>query len=107
MVVVATVPPDLLTVRHKRGISLSEISNQTKIGVCYLEAIEAGAFEKLPGGIYSTSYIRQYARAIDYDEAELLGYYFRAVGPIEESTMPAPPPRRSLAEWLRVVGVLG
>ena len=32
-------------------------------------------FEKLPGGIYNTSYIRQYARAIDFDEAELLAYY--------------------------------
>lgn len=53
-----------------------EISNQTKIGVAYLEAIEQGQFGKLPGGIYSTSYIRQYARAIQCDEAHLLDCYY-------------------------------
>jgi hypothetical protein len=29
----------------------------------------------LPGGIYNTSYIRQDAKAIDFDEAELLAFY--------------------------------
>ncbi len=106
MPVNAAVPADLLTVRHKKGVSLAEISQHTKIGRHYLEAIEAGAFEKLPGGIYSTSYIRQYAQAIDYDEAELLGYYFQALGIVPESTIPPPPSRRSLAEWLRVLAGL-
>jgi cytoskeletal protein RodZ len=42
-----------------------------------LEAIERGDFRKLPGGIYNTSYIRQYARAIDYEESILLEFYHR------------------------------
>ena len=73
-------PPDLITVRRKKGVSLQDISEATKIGVNYLRAIEEGEFAKLPGGIYSTSYIRQYARAIDYDESELLEHYYRATG---------------------------
>jgi cytoskeletal protein RodZ len=73
-------PPDLITVRRKKGVSLQEISEATKIGVNYLRAIEEGEFAKLPGGIYSTSYIRQYARAIDYNESELLEHYYRATG---------------------------
>ena len=40
-----------------------------------LDAIERGLFSKLPGGIYNISYIRQYARAIECDEARLLDYY--------------------------------
>ncbi len=99
------VPADLVTVRQKKGLSLQEIAQATKIGVNYLRAIEEGEFEKLPGGIYNTSYVRQYARAIDYNEAELLGYYYRAAGIPEESTETAPQ-KRTLAEWLRVVGVL-
>lgn len=100
------VPPDLLTVRNKRGVSLHDITASTKIGLNYLQAIEEGDFARLPGGIYSTSYIRQYARAIDYDENELLQYYYRAMG-IDLSPIETPPPRRAsaLAMWLaRVFG---
>lgn len=69
----------LATIRENRGISLEQISSSTKIGVRTLEAIERGDFGKLPGGIYSTSYIRQYARAIDYDEGAILAVYDRAM----------------------------
>lgn len=72
--------PDLVTMRRKKGISLQEISEATKIGVNYLRAIEDGDFARLPGGIYSTSYIRQYARSIDCNEFELLERYYRATG---------------------------
>jgi cytoskeletal protein RodZ len=60
-------------------LSLEQIAAATKIGVRSLEAIERGDFRKLPGGIYNTSYIRQYARAIDYDESILLAYYANAM----------------------------
>ena len=65
----------LATIRRNRGMSLEQIADSTKISVRSLEAIERGEFRKLPGGIYNTSYIRQYARAIDYDESVLLAYY--------------------------------
>jgi cytoskeletal protein RodZ len=67
----------LTTIRRNRGISLEQIAESTKISIRALEAIEQGEFRKLPGGIYNTSYIRQYARAIDYDESALLAYYHR------------------------------
>jgi len=69
----------LATIRRNRGITLQQISDSTKIGVRALEAIENGEFRKLPGGIYATSYIRQYARAIDYDESEILAFYYRVI----------------------------
>jgi cytoskeletal protein RodZ len=65
----------LATVRRNRGITLQQISATTKIGVRSLEAIEMGDFRRLPGGIYATSYIRQYARAIDYPEDDILEIY--------------------------------
>ena len=67
----------LASIRRNRGISLQQISDATKIGVRSLEAIERGEFRRLPGGIYTTSYIRQYARAIDYDEGAILAIYYR------------------------------
>jgi cytoskeletal protein RodZ len=65
----------LATIRRNRGISLEQIAESTKINIRSLKAIEGGDFKKLPGGIYDTSYIRQYAKAIDFDEAELLAFY--------------------------------
>ena len=65
----------LATIRRNRGISLQQIADTTKISIRSLEAIEQGDFRKLPGGIYNTSYIKQYARAIDYDEGEILKVY--------------------------------
>jgi cytoskeletal protein RodZ len=61
--------------RREKGISLHQIATATKISVRSLQAIEDGEFKKLPGGIYTTSYIRQYARAVDVDEAELIASY--------------------------------
>jgi cytoskeleton protein RodZ len=64
--------------RQAQGITLSAIAESTKLGVRFLEAIEAGDFKRLPGGIYNTNYIKQYARAIGFDEANLLAFYHRA-----------------------------
>jgi cytoskeletal protein RodZ len=76
-------------IRRNRGISLEQISQSTKISVRCLEAIEQGDFGKLPGGIYNTSYIKQYARAIDYDESALLAVYQRAVSAADAQPGPS------------------
>jgi len=70
----------LAAIRKNRGITLEQISNITKIGIRLLQAIESCDFGKLPGGIYDTNYIRQYARVIDFDESEILAVYRRARG---------------------------
>jgi cytoskeletal protein RodZ len=67
------------TWRQQRGITLQTIAASTKLSVRILEAIEAGDFKRLPGGIYNTNYIRQYARAIEFDEADLLAFYRDAI----------------------------
>jgi cytoskeletal protein RodZ len=78
----------LATIRQNRGISLEQIAEQTKISKRSLVAIEQGDFKKLPGGIYSTSYIRQYAKAIDYDESAILAVYHRVMGIGDSSSQP-------------------
>jgi|KBSSwiStaDraftv2_1062776.scaffolds.fasta_scaffold3820848_1 cytoskeletal protein RodZ len=66
--------------RRKKALSLEQIAQTTKIGVRSLQAIESEEFKKLPGGIYSTSYIRQYAQAIEFDEAQILALYHSVIG---------------------------
>ena len=63
------------TWRRQKGISLEAIVASTKLSLRQLDAIESGEFNRLPGGIYNTSYIRQYARAIEFDETDLLAFY--------------------------------
>jgi cytoskeletal protein RodZ len=82
----------LAEIRRNRGISLEQIADSTKLGVRTLEAIERGEFRKLPGGIYNTNYIRQYARAIDYDESALLEFYHRETEVEPEAAPAAQPP---------------
>lgn len=65
----------LASLRVGIGITLEEIAQSTRIAPYYLRAIEAEEFAKLPAGVYATSYIRQYARAIGYSEAALLDEY--------------------------------
>ncbi len=63
--------------REARGISLREISEQTRISTRYLEAIETGDLKRLPGGIFNRSFIKAYAKYIGYDEQEALDAYAR------------------------------
>lgn len=98
----------LSTIRRNRGISLEQIAASTKISVRSLEAIERGEFSKLPGGIYDTSYIRQYARAIDYDESAILDVYQRALTQAAEATMQRASNGKGNHPGMRqVTGILG
>jgi cytoskeletal protein RodZ len=67
--------------RQKKGVSLEEIAERTKISLQFLRAIEAEEFGKLPGGIFSTSYLRQYASHVDLDPTELLALYSAITSP--------------------------
>ncbi len=66
--------------RQASGVSLRQIVDSTKISLRFLEAIEFEQFDKLPGGIFGTSYIRQYAQAIGMDPTPLLDLYRRKMG---------------------------
>ncbi|HEY0348663.1 MAG TPA: helix-turn-helix domain-containing protein [Pyrinomonadaceae bacterium] len=65
--------------REARGIALRDISEQTRISIRYLEAIEADDYRRLPGGIFNRSFIRAYAKFIGYDENNALEDYARTL----------------------------
>src|SRR6266404_1090794 len=65
--------------REARGIALRHISEQTRISIRYLEAIEADDYRRLPGGIFNRSFIRAYAKFIGYDEHDALEDYARTL----------------------------
>jgi cytoskeletal protein RodZ len=58
--------------RSQAGITLEQVATRTKISPASLRAIENEEFHLLPGGIFTTSYLRQYAEAVGVDPEELL-----------------------------------
>ncbi len=79
--------------RETRGIALRDISEQTRISMRYLEAIEGDDYKRLPGGIFNRSFIRAYAKFIGYDEHEAIEDYTRTLrerGEEEEDTSSKP-----------------
>jgi cytoskeletal protein RodZ len=73
----ATIGEQLRLAREGRGIPLREISDQTRISMHYLEAIETNDYKRLPGGIFNRSFVKAYARYVGYDEKEAIEGYAR------------------------------
>src|SRR2546428_12213755 len=53
--------------RERRGVTLRQIANATKISVGQLEALERNDISKLPGGIFSRAFVRSYAVEVGLD----------------------------------------
>ena len=93
---------DLPRFRKRAGISLDQIVDRTKISLRFLQAIEDERFEQLPGGIFSTSYLRQYAASIGYDEDALVTHCLRKLNPpIAIAKGPQRETKARLLDWLR------
>jgi cytoskeleton protein RodZ len=73
----ATIGEQLRLAREDRGIPLREISDQTRISVHYLEAIETNDYKRLPGGIFNRSFVKAYAKYVGYDEKDAVDGYAR------------------------------
>ncbi len=66
--------------RLRARISLDDIIAVTKISRRFLEAIEAGDYRQLPGGIIGLNYVRQYAEVVGYDSEALVDHYRKKTG---------------------------
>ena len=96
--------------RELRGVSLAEISDATKISVRSLAALEADEFDKLPGGIFTRSFLRAYAKYIGLDE-EVVMAEFQLVAPKTDQADLARmnqqrPPRSAKSSHGRLIGLL-
>jgi hypothetical protein len=87
--------------REKKGISLDDVSNVTKIGSRMLQAIEEEHFDQLPGGVFNKGFIRAYAKHLGINDQEAVTEYLeclrqeqvRAQAVWEPQARPAPEKR--------------
>src|SRR5437868_9682749 len=58
--------------RERRGISLRQIANATKISVSVLEGLERNDISRLPGGIFGRAFVRSYAVEVGLDPEAII-----------------------------------
>jgi cytoskeletal protein RodZ len=67
----------LREVRQKKGLTLADVSQNTKIRTEFLEAIENGEYNKLPSASYAQGFVRNYASFLGVPEKEALALFRR------------------------------
>jgi cytoskeleton protein RodZ len=80
--------------RLKRKLDLQGVSSELKISPRLLAAIEDENFDKLPGGVFTRSFIRQYARLLGLDEDEISNELQRLLEPQAPVPQPPQPPAK-------------
>jgi cytoskeleton protein RodZ len=67
--------------REARSLSIEDVAKRLRIRRPYLEAIEQGRFDQLPGAAYIPAFLRAYAAYLDLDAEKVLSAY-QASGPV-------------------------
>lgn len=73
---------DLRAARLARGESTADVAHQLRLREGYIEAIESGNFEVLPGVTYAIGFLRSYARYLRLDADDLIQRFKEEVSDI-------------------------
>lgn len=73
-----TIGDKLRQAREAQAITLHDIANKTNISVRFLDALEKGQVEKLPGGIFTRGFVRSYASQVGIDPDDAVRQYVAA-----------------------------
>lgn len=71
--------------REARSVTLEQISTTTHISVRLLEALESERFDILPGGVFTISFVRQYASLVGLDPEEAVSRLKQVARPVESA----------------------
>ena len=61
----------LAEARIGRNLSLAEVAQQLKLSIWQVEALEADAYDRLPGPVFVRGFVRNYARLLELDHHPL------------------------------------
>ncbi|MDZ7697008.1 MAG: DUF4115 domain-containing protein [Deltaproteobacteria bacterium] len=96
--------------REKAGLTLDQLSEQTRVRARFLDALENEAWDRLPSPGFVKGFIRNYARAVGLDPDGVLALYEPTHFPREEGFEPhqamAPAKSRKPVVWLITLIVL-
>jgi len=72
--------------RERKGITLEQAAEDTRIREKFLAALESGDHHALPGAVYTKGFLRSYAEYLDLESTDLVALYTA-----ERVTTPEPP----------------
>jgi cytoskeletal protein RodZ len=81
--------------RELRGVSLRDMADATKISLRFLEALEKGRIDQVPGGLFARAFVRQYAKFLGLDAEKIVAEFLFEQGQsgLPEREPPPPPAR--------------
>lgn len=82
----------LYTERRKKGLEIVDAEQATGIRGVYLQALEQGKYEVLPGEVYVKGFIRNYGNYLELDGAHLVQLYSNSQATGAPAPAPAAPP---------------
>lgn len=68
----ASVAEQLKVTRERLGLSLDQVADKIKVSPKYLQALENGDYYKVPDGIYTLSFLKQYAQCLGLDYKKII-----------------------------------
>lgn len=75
----------LRAARQEKGITLREVEEATKIRLRYLDALEKGDYDQIPGRVYALGFVRNYARFLGLDAQALIKQFKEEYPPEEDN----------------------
>jgi transcriptional regulator with XRE-family HTH domain len=68
---------ELRRARERKGLTLEQVSEQTKVSVSHFAGLERADLSRWPSGIFGRAFIRGYAGAVGLDPEELVAEFAR------------------------------
>ena len=92
--------------RELRKIPLTEVAEQTRVKIEYLQAIESEHFEKLPGMTFARGYLKAYASYVGLNPEDVLLRFEDLLTGMSAWDKPQAKPRGAKLGWLLLLLLL-
>lgn len=67
--------------REKQNLTVQDIERETSIRALYIEALEQGEYDKLPGEVYAKGFIKNYANFLELDGDDMVKKFVMEISP--------------------------
>lgn len=67
--------------RERQNLTIQDIERETSIRALYIEALEQGEYDKLPGEVYAKGFIKNYANFLELDGEDMVKKFIMEISP--------------------------
>jgi cytoskeleton protein RodZ len=99
-----------IAARQAQNLSLTDVANRLKLSVHQIEALEQGAYDRLPGAVFVRGFTRNYARLLKLDPEEMVRAVDAHLPRVADRNASAgetnrPMPAKNSSRWPLVAGI--